>query len=87
MNTMRTVGLANRLRWVMLILGLCATTAGFAYAIRPEVYGLDKEWPFAVDGFLRARRIWEERSHGFWLAVAAILFMVVAWVLYVPYSL
>jgi 4-amino-4-deoxy-L-arabinose transferase-like glycosyltransferase len=43
--------------------------------------------PFAVDGFLRARGIWDERSYGFLLAVAAILFMVVAWVLYVPYSL
>jgi len=43
--------------------------------------------PFAVEGFLRARRIYGERPYGFGLAVAAILFMVVAWVLYVPYSL
>ena len=48
---MRTVGLANRLRWMLLILGLGATVAGFVYVIWPEVYGLDKEWPFSSVGF------------------------------------
>lgn len=43
--------------------------------------------PFAVDGAWRARTLARERPPGFWVALAVVAAMVVAWIPYVPLSL